>query len=339
VKVSSITDSYYMGRFMGGRRIPGVASGGKLAGGAGVRATGIDPATFAGGGDKVAVSSTELAERYGMSKAFFGSVPELNKLFKQAVRETWTANTFTAHLKNTKWWKTTSQTKREADLMAKQDPATYRANVSAARAAAAEAAVKLGAVLSPASLDKLAKNIVTYGWEDAQVQNFLGQYVNFTNKNVLGGQAGQVYKQLRETAYANGVQLSDQAVKDSAAYVVRGVSSMEKESANVRATAASTYPAFADQIAAGANVMDIAQPYIQMYADELQLPATDVDLFNPKIRAALQRKDAKGLPAPMSLTDFQLALRDEPAWRKTTGAADTALAAGRQVLSDMGLSA
>lgn len=337
VKISSLTDSYYMSRFLGGRRVPGVASSSGAAVGGGLRATGVNPYTWTGTSEDVKTSATEMAERYGMSRAFFNSVPELNTLFKKAVAGSWTAELFQAHLKNTKWWKETSSTKRQADLMAKQDPATYKANLEAARVAAADLAVKAGAVLSTTALAKLAKNIVTYGWEDAQIQNFLGQYVKFTDKNVLGGQAGAVYKQLRQTAYDNGVRVSEQAAKNSSAYVVRGVSTLEKEQAQIRAQAMGAYPAFADQIKAGANMQDLAQPYIQMVSQELGLPATDIDLYNDKVRAALQRKDDKGLPAPMSLTDFQVALRSDPAWRKTQAAGDTSLAIGRQVLSDMGL--
>jgi hypothetical protein len=340
VKISSLTDSYYMGRFMGGRRIAGVANSSSFAGGGNaLRATGINPNTFSGGGDKVHQTRAELAETYGMSKAFFDSIPELKGLFNKAVSGTWTPARFTAELKNTKWWKETTSTKRQAEITAKTDPATYKANLSAAQAAAGTAAVQMGAILSTKALQGLAKNIVTYGWNDAQIQNFLGKYVNFNAKHVIGGQAGQIYDSLRKTAYDNGISLSDQSVKNSAAYVSRGISTLEKEQAQVRAQSATAYPAFAKQIMAGANMIDLAQPYIQMVSNELQVPITDVDLYNAKVRAALQRKDDKGNPAPMSLTDFQVALRDDPAWRKTSNAAASVMAIGHQVASDMGLAA
>lgn len=340
VKISSLTDSYYMGRFMGGRRIAGVANSSSFSGGGtALRATGINPNTFSGGGDKVHTSRAELAETYGMSKAFFDSIPELKGLFNKAVAATWTPARFTAELKNTRWWKQTTSTKRQAEIAQKTDPATYKANLGAAQAAAATAAVQMGAILSTKALAGLAKNIVTYGWNDAQIQNFLGKYVAFNTKHVIGGQAGQIYDSLRKTAYDNGISLSDQAVKNSAAYVVRGISTLEKEQAQVRAQSATAYPAFAKQIMAGANMIDLAQPYIQMASNELQIPVTDVDLYNAKVRAALQRKDDKGNPAPMSLTDFQVALRDDPAWRKTSNAATNVMSIGHQVLSDMGLAA
>jgi hypothetical protein len=267
----------------------------------------------------------------------FNSNKELKGLLNQAVDGQWTADRFTAQLKNTSWWKNTSSTNRSAQVLAKSDPASYKANLEAARVAAQDAAVQVGAVLSTKAQAQLAKNIVHFGWQQPEIANFLGKYVAFNDKHVLGGQAGQVYQQLRTEAQNNGVALSEQAIKNSAAYVVRGVSTLEKEQAQVRQTAMGAYPAYADQIAAGANVSDIAQPYIQMMAQELQRPSSDIDLYNPKIKAALQGQDAKGKPAPMSLTDFQASLRADPSWKSTTGAADQTLAVARQVLTDMGM--
>jgi hypothetical protein len=57
----------------------------------------------------------------------------------------------------------------------------------------------------------------------------------------------------------------------------------------------------------------------------------------PRSAAAIQRRDDKGQPAPMSLSDYAVSLRNDPAWRKTPKAADQVMAVGRQVLSDMGL--
>jgi hypothetical protein len=330
VQIGSLTDSYYGDRLMAIRRIPGVAG---AASGVGA----IDAATFAGGGEEVRKSRDELAETYGMSTAFFNSVPELKRLLGQAVSQQWDADLFQAHLKNTKWWKVTSSTNRQAEVMAKQDPATYKATLEANRVAVQQMAVKMGAVLSQGATDKLAKNILHFGWDSAQIQNFLGNYIKFNDKHVLGGMAGQAYQQLKTTAYDNGVSLSEQSLKNSAAYITKGVSTMEKETANIRGVAMGAYPAYADQIAAGQNMKDIAEPYVQAMAQTMELPDTDVDLYNPKIKAALNRAGADGKPQPMSITDFVQSLKDTPDWRRTTNAQNSVMAIGHQVLQDMGL--
>jgi hypothetical protein len=272
-----------------------------------------------------------------MSYAFFKSQPELYKMLKEAVSGQWTADKFQAEVKNAKWWKTNSSSARQAQVLAKTDPATYKANMEAARAAAAKAAVGMGAILTGKQLDQLAKNMITFEWNEQQVQSFLGQYVTFTKDHTLGGQAATAAKEINRTAYDNGIRISDETVKTQAAYLMRGLTSMEQIQAGLRQQAAGTYPGWAEQIAAGANVRDLAAPYIEMTAQELGLPHTDIDLWHPKVRAAIQRADGQGQPAPMSLTDYRTTLRDDPAWRKTATAANTVTTIGRQVLADMGL--
>lgn len=329
VQIGSLADSYYGDRLMAVRRIPGVAGQGGIGS--------IDPMLFSGGDEEVKKTKDELAETYGYSTAFFNSIPELKRLLGNAVANQWDADLFTAHLKNTKWWKTTSDSNRKAQALQKQDPATYRASLEASRVAVQQLAVKTGAILSEASIAKLAKNILHFGWDDAQIQNFLGQYINFNEKSVVGGMAGQAYQQLKTIAYNNGVSMSEQSLKNAAAYVVKGVSTMEEQVGNIRGLAMGAYPAFADQIEAGQNMVDIAAPYVQAYAKTLELPDTQVDMFNPKIKGALNRAGSDGKPQPMSLTDFTQSLRDLPDWRRTANAQNTVAAIGTQVLKDFGL--
>lgn len=337
VQISSLTDSYYGDRLMAVRRIPGVAGARSGLQGTATALGAIDASTFAGGGEVVRKSKDELAETYGYSTAFLNSIPELKRLLAQATTEQWDSDLFTAHVKNSKWWKTTADAQRKASAMAKQDPATYKAQLAANRAAVDQLATKMGAIMSSGTKDKLAKNILHLGWDDAQIQNFLGQYVDFNSKHVIGGMAGQAYQQLKTQAYDNGVSMSDQSLKNSAAYVARGVSTMEKEVANIRGLAMGAYPAYADQIEAGQSMKDIAEPYVQAYAQTLEVPDTDVDMFNPKIRMALNQAGQDGQPNPMSLTDFTNMLRSTPDWRKTANAQGSVMGIGQQVLKDMGL--
>lgn len=329
VQIASMTDSYYMDRLMGVRRVPGVVGSGGTGG--------IDPALFSNGGEEVRKSKTELAETYGYSVAFFNSFPELKKILNRATKEQWDADLFKAHLKNTKWWRTTQDSVRKVEAMKKMDPATYKATVAASRAAVEQLAVKTGAILSGKALDKLANNIVSYGWNDAQIQSFLGNYIKFNDKHVLGGLAGQAYEQLRTTAYDNGVSMSEQTLKNAAAYVVKGVSTMEEQIGNIRGIAMGQYPAYADQIKAGQSMADIAQPYVQSMAKIMELPQTDVDMFNPKIKMALGQAGKDGKPSPMSITDFENLLRSSPDWRRTQAAGNSVMNIGRQVLTNMGI--
>jgi hypothetical protein len=209
--------------------------------------------------------------------------------------------------------------------------------MEAARVAAGQAAVKMGAILPDNRIQELAKNMVHLGWNDAQVANYLGSYVKWTADHTLGGLAGQAEKAIRGEARNLGVAVTEQSVLNNAQYIVRGLTTMEKIQAGLREQAAGLYPAFAEQIKAGAGMSDLAQPYVQVLAGELQLPESDVSVFTPKIKAALNRVDAKGQPAPMGLDEFTQLVRNDPAWRRTPQAAEKAFNVGKQVLADMGL--
>ncbi|RKN35941.1 C40 family peptidase [Streptomyces hoynatensis] len=327
VKISSLGDSYYANRFMAGRRISGVAAGtGRAAGTTSVQQTHEQRAT-----------AVELAERYGMSYAFFDSQPELKVLLKKATKDQWTPTRFQGELKNTKWWRQNSESAREAQVLARTDPATYNAQISAQRAAIQQIAVQMGAILSDKVLDKAARDSVTFKWNDAMIQNFLGRYVDFQENRTLGGQAGSAAQQITNLAYNLGIQVSDQTVKNYAQYVVRGVATMDEVQSQLRAQAAGTYPGFEEQIMGGDSIRDIAQPYIQAAASELDMADTDLDVFTPLIRNAMNRQDRQGNPAPMTLSDFQRSLRDDPRWGQTDTVRDNALSVGRQVLQAMGL--
>lgn len=326
VKISSLTDSYYMNRLMGSRRVSGVAGSPDAPASSGALAA-----------PEVKLSSTELAEQYGMSYAFFKSQPELMRLLSSAVGDQWSPEKFTAELKNTKWWENNSASARKAQVLAKTDPASYKAELAAAQAQAQLLAVKVGAILTTKQVNQLATNMINYAWNEAQISGFLGQYVNFQANKTLGGQAGAAAQQIRRYAYDQGVRVSEETVKNHAAYLVRGVSTMEQIQDGLRQQAMSTYPGWQEQLAAGATMRDVAQPYIQMTAKELELPESDVDVWHPKVYGALQQGDSKGLPAPMSLTDFRASLRTDPAWRRTQSAQDQAMQTGRQVLAAMGL--
>lgn len=324
VKISSLAEGYYMDRWMGGRRVSGVSA---------------DATSGGGYAEEVAprLDAHELAETYGMSYSFFKSQPELMKLLNGAVAGQWTAEKFQAEVRNTSWWQKNSETVRKMQVLQKTDPASYKAEMEAARVAARQMAVKLGAILSDKNVDQLAKNMLWFGWEDAQVQNFLGQYVKFGQDQVLGGIAGQAAKAIKAEAYKYGVAVTEQSVLNNAAYLVRGLTSMEKIQTSIRQQSAGLYPAFAQQIGAGASMQDLAAPYVQVVAQELGLPQTDIDVFSPKVKQALTRTNAQGQPEAMGLNDFTQLVRNDPAWRKQQGVADKALGIGRQVLADMGL--
>lgn len=322
VEIVDMTKGYYMDRFMGGRRISGV------------HATGESASDFE---QSPKLTPEELAASYGWAHGFLNSNPELKKLFAQAVEETWTQDKFQAEVRDTKWWKTTSETRRQAQVTQKTDPATWNAQLQAAIIQVRQLAAEVGAAVPESKVSKIAKNMLETGMDENQLRYALGDYVTFTKEGTLRGEAAMHEYTIKEYAYNMGIKLTDQAIKNQAQQVVRKVATTQDFESQVREQAKSMFPGYAEAIDAGSTVRDIASPYIQMMSDELEIPYQSIDTMDPIIKKALNGLDAKGKPAGVNLYDFQQQLRGDLRWKQTDKAIDGTMAIGLKVLRDMGL--
>lgn len=322
VEIVDMTKGYYMDRFMGGRRIDGV------------HATGATASDFE---QSPKLTPEELASSYGWAYGFLNSNSELKALFKKAVDETWTQDKFQAEVRDTKWWKTTSDTRREAQVTQKTDPATWNAQLSAAIIQVRQLAAEVGAAVPDSKISKIAKNMLETGMDENQLRYALGDYVTFTKDGTLRGEAAMHEYTIKEYAYNMGIKLTDQAIKNQAQQVVRKVATTQDFESQIRDQAKSMFPGYAEAIDAGSTIRDIASPYIQMMSDELEIPYQSIDVMDPIVKKALNGLDAKGKPAGVNLYDFQRQLRGDLRWKQTDKAIEGAMATGVKVLRDMGL--
>lgn len=326
VEIASITSGYYMDRFMAGRRISGVS------------AVGAKDSDFASP-EEIAKQMTpeELASSYGWAYGFLNSNKELKGLFKKAVDGSWTPDKFQAELRDTKWWKTTSDTRREAQVMKSTDPATWKASVEAAKIQVRQLAGQIGAAIPESKLTKIATNMIETGMDEDQLRYALGEYVNFTKDGMFRGEAAMHEYTMKQYARKMGVTLSDETIKNQAQRVIRKIATAQDFEDEVRQNSKSMYPAYEAQIDAGITIEDIASPYIQMMNKELQLPEASISVMNPTIKRALNGLDANGKPGGVPLYTFQSQLRNDPRWAKTDVAQDNVMKIGTDVLKSMGL--
>lgn len=324
VEISDMS-SYWMDRFTGGRRIAGVVTPGASE----------DDA----GGEEVQKKLTpeELAAEYGWSYAFLNSNPELKKLFKQTVEGGWTEGKFNAELKNTSWWKKTSESARQAEVMAKTDPATYQAMIEANSIKLQQLAAEVGASIPQDKFKKLVEQVVRTGMQEDEIRYMLGGYIQFTKNGTLRGEAGMHEYNIKQYAHEMGVNLSDEAVKNQAARIIAKVATFQDFQEEVKLQAISAFPGYEEQIMGGMSMKDIASPYQQVMAQELELPEASLGINDPMIRRALNGLSAEGKPSGQTLYDFQNALRSDPRWKQTQNAQDQVMGVASQVLKDMGL--
>jgi hypothetical protein len=101
--------------------------------------------------------------------------------------------------------------------------------------------------------------------------------------------------------------------------------------------AISAFPGYKQQLEAGQTMQDIASPYIQIMAQELDLNPDAIKITDPLIKQALNGVDAKGKPTGMDQTTFLGRLRNDPRWAGTQAAQDKVMNVGLNVLKSMGL--
>lgn len=322
VEVVDMTKGYYLDTFMGGRRVKGV------------HAVGGSDSDFE---ESPKLTPEELAASYGWAHGFLNSNAELKQKFKEAVAGTWTASKFQAEIRDTKWWKETSASRREAQVLQKTDPATWNAQLEATIIQVRQFAAEIGAAVPNSKLSKIAKNVLQTGMDEGQLRMALGGYVDFTKKGTLRGEAGMHEYTMKQYAFDMGIKLDPQTIKNQAARVVKKVATTQDFEDEIRVQAKSLFPAYEQQIDAGSTVRDIASPYMSLMADELEIPDNSIDVMDPIIKKAMNGLDANGKPGGVSLYDFQNQLRNDRRWKQTSKAQDDVMEVGAKVLTDMGL--
>ena len=287
----------------------------------------------------------ELAQKYGLTYATIKANKELYSLFQKAVKGQWDATLFTAKLKNTHWWRTTSDSQRKFFLLRTGDPATYKAKWSSYQFSINKMAVDVGLttqINSKGQSSALLKKAIDYkmrdGWSDARIKAYLGSHVGM-HGNEMYGEAGEAYDQVFSLAYANGQTYSKGWYQDNIRKVVSGKTTIEALQAQIRNAAASKYYAFANQIRAGQTVLDLAQPYVSAVAQILELPQTDIDLKNKYVEKAMTSKVAAGQMGGTQypLWKFENDLRSDPLWKKTNNARESMFSVAHQVAKDFGM--
>src|ERR1043165_2058236 len=308
---------------------------GQYTGGGGAGSKGYTPAAPV----KVKLSASELASSYGLTSALINSSKELKSLFNKAVSGQWSATRFQASLKNTKWWKTQSSTLRQYVTQKYTDPATWKQKTTNAYAKFNSMAAQVG--LGPqlkngkasSLLQKVAYNSLALGWSDARIKDYLGNFVT-THGGAMWGEAGENFDKMHELAYANGLKFSTDRYKKWTREIAAGRSTLQNTESYIRQQAAAKYSAFAEQIKAGQNAIDLGAPYIKSAATLLELPETEVDLNEKLVSNAMTGSHAG---ANFPLWEFENAVRNDPRWRKTNNARESLMTVARQVAKDFGM--
>lgn len=282
------------------------------------------------------INKAEMAAEYGLTLSFLNSNKELKRLFDQAVKNTWDPARFQAAVRNTQWYKKTAEPYRQAQVLQKTDPATYRQRLSQVRARVRLMATEFGATLNGKAFDQLAERVFQMGMDDNQVRRQLGQYVKYSDGRLLG-QAGQWEQEARQHMQDMGITWNDKTIRRVVSNMVRGDITIQDVISRVNEQAKSKYRHLADRIDQGETVYDIASPYMQEIGEILEINPESITLKNSLIKKALDQRDEKGNSRTMTLSEFGDTLRKDSRWRNTQNAQEVAAQTTRDLLSSMGL--
>ena len=287
----------------------------------------------------------ELAAQYQAAVGLIYSVPEIQPLFEQAIAEGWTPDRFKAAVQNSDWFQSNNEYARIAWAQESVGGADWQATLEDARNAVRAAATAVGADVTEEELNALARRYVYEGWDQSTRRTLLSQalseQISFLpdERGVVSmrGGAGELSDTLRNLASANGVSFTDNWYLSAARSVASGLSTAEDWERDVREQAASLFPVYSDKIRMGMNVYDLASPYINTMAQELEIDPNQITLNDPYIRSALSGMNDKGDFTPMGLWDFQKKLRQDPRWENTSKAQNEVTSVTGRVMQMFGL--
>ena len=202
----------------------------------------------------MATAADKFAQEYGYQLAFLKSDKELYGVFQKAMKGQWDATKFVAAVKNSKWYRTHGEAYRTNLALKTTDPGTWNQKISAERARIADVSSSLGATLNPSALAKITEDSTLFGWNDNQLRDAMSSYIK-TNPLAVGT-AGEIRSALQQTAYRNGVGLTESYSTEAARRVAAGQSTLQDEQQRLRALyAKSIAPGFAKEIEGGQDLV------------------------------------------------------------------------------------
>lgn len=299
--------------------------------------------TYSTSADKAvakSMSREETAESYGFMAELFDSIPELKSLFNKAVKGGWTPSKFQAELRDTKWWKKSPEATRKWLTLQYGDPATAKQQLDQMQIKVAQMAKSLGlsgTAVTGKNMRSFALKAIMGGWDESQMRYNLGKKFVFRGTST-GGQAGEIYDEVDEFAYNMGIDWSDKRLENWVRNILKGTSTIQDIKNQMIQESKTLFPQWSKQLDAGQTVADIASPYFSSMAQILELPAGSVNLFDPKIKKALQYKDPQtGANAVKPLWQFENELRGDERWKGTQNAQNSLMQVAHQVLADFGV--
>lgn len=294
------------------------------------------------------VSAASQAAAWDIPLAIIKSNPELQKLFDEAwaaqkAGQEWTEETFIVKLQALDWYKTKSEAQRKFYTLSTNpaQAAEFAAQIAANKATVQDVAGLLGATLSDADAEKVARTNLQNGFNEAELKNFLSTYISFsgqTDEEKIGslyGFAGQTEDAIRSWAKDNNVTLAEDWVLKQVQSIAAGDFDLGKAKDYITNIAKQQYAGWADKLDGENSINDLAAGYRNLIANELGESIDNITIKNKYVDAAMRTMDDNGQPA----TDQSVlkTLRKTDDWANVSKNKEKILSVGQDILTRFGL--
>lgn len=241
-----------------------------------------------------------------------------------------------AAIRGTDWYKSHSASWRQAWVLKRDNPGEFERQKTQAQGTVDAIANEFGVNLTTKQRNQIAHDIVWLGLNDQEVNEAVGALFQATSGD-YEGRAGDFQDEIKQMAADYGVRVSDSWIGGVVQSLLTGKGTPQDAQNKVLELARSAYPALAEQLDAGMTVRQIADPYIQAMARTLELPDSDIDIYDTSVRSALQARNKDGTSMMKPLYQFEEDLRKDPRWLQTNNARDTLMGTTAAILRQWGV--
>lgn len=276
-----------------------------------------------------ATAQANLKASYGFVALLAQAVPEIGRLMKTAVSQKWTSERFQMAVAGTHWWKTTPAATRQWVTQKVSDPASASQALSAGGANVQAVAGGLGfGNMSPQRSQQVWLYGQLHGYDEQAMRGLIFRNMSSGVSDAdASGEFGSLMNQAREMAASYGYNPANLSAQVRAAagsglnFGDTGQDGLAAWQTKLKNYAKSKYVAFADRIDRGETMTDIAQPYMDTYAQVLEVNPMDVGLDDKLVQRWLQGTTEAGKPpAAVPVWQAEQDLRKDPRWGYTKNA-------------------
>jgi len=258
---------------------------------------------------------TVARQKYGYLAGFLNH-PEIGPILRKAATQGWGEMELYGAVTQTKFWQETSAAQRTWWQLTNEDPAEARRLVDQTAANIQNRARALGLPMDSGAIASLATTATANGWTDAQTVDQIMQQVNWAT--LESGDLTAMRDDVKAVAGDYLVGVSDETAQNYAQRIASGELSMEGVKSAMLKQAKARFGWMAEQLDQGMTVKDYFRPTRDVIANELGVPAEEVDLMSSQYLSLVEKRDEKtGQMRAATLDEAMLAARRDPRFANT----------------------